>query len=419
MTPEPLSVLTPAMRNPKLPSWPSAKWVGPLDLPAKLAPSIHLVDSTGYRKARLLVRNQLRPVAFLEVNVVDNQVDGSELDRLVSAWNVDQAPVLVETNAIDLPFITVVICTRNRMTLLREALESVLACDYPHFEIIVVDNASDDDATVQYVCGLSDPRVRVLVEPTPGLSVARNAGILAARGEVVAFTDDDVVVDGMWLRWFAEAIRTESAVGCVTGLVPSGELRTPTQWIFEKQVHWSHLTRERFHIAAPPAGNRLFPFQVGLYGAGASFAMPRSVLLQMGGFDEGLGIGSPTGGGEDIDMFVRVLITGRPLVYEPAAVVWHRHRADIEALASQAHGYGLGLGAWLTKVACDGSLRPMALRRLWDAMWHMRRLTRAPNVEGLIPPPTLRRTQIAALIRGPFAYARSRREHRRPNPLSA
>lgn len=401
------------------PTWESAKWVGALDLPATFASFVKLVDANGYGTARLLVRKDRRPVAFVEVDVADSQINGAALDGLVSRWNSERPPAQSSESPDRLPFISVVICTRNRADLLREALASVLLCDYASFEVIVVDNASDDDSTVQYVAGLADPRVRIITEPIPGLSGARNAGISAARGELIAFTDDDVVVDRMWLQWFSTVMRSEPEIGCVTGLVPSGELRTPTQWLFEKQVHWSNLTRERFHISNPPQGNRLFPFQVGVYGAGANFAMPRSVLLELGGFDEGLGIGSPAGGGEDIDMFVRVLLGGRPLIYEPAAIAWHRHRSDLPALAAQAHGYGLGLGAWLTKVACDRTLRPMALKRLWDAALHVRGMMSAPEAEGVVQPAGLQRTQFVGLVRGPLAYARSRRQHRRARPLDS
>jgi glycosyltransferase involved in cell wall biosynthesis len=414
-----VSVLKPAMRSTQLPDWTSAKWVGALDLPASLAPSIELVDSSGYRKARLLVRHRLRPVAFVDVDVIKNIVDGVRLAEIVSRYNHGYQSDVAGPRTDDLPFITVVMCTRNRTASLADALSSVLACDYPRFEVIVVDNASINDATAQYVAQLRDPRVRALAEPVPGLSVARNAGILAARGDVVAFTDDDVVVDPMWLRWFGHAIQTTPKVGCVTGLVPGGEFRTPAQCWFDNQMNWSkNLTKEVFDITRPPVGDRLFPFHVGLYGAGASFAMPRSVLTELGGFDEALGAGSPTGACEDNDMFLRVLAAGHVLIYEPAAVVWHRHRADMAGLVTQVRSYGLGLGAWLTKVACDRSLSPMAFRKLWPAIRHIHGLTVPAHVNNFDMPSNLRRIQIMSTLRGPLAYARSRRQGRRANPLT-
>ena len=415
-----LSELRPPMKSPWVPRWPYATWAGILDLPVALADSIQVTGASGYRQARLLVRQQSRPVTFVHADIADDRIDGASLAPMVSQWNRDtDNSSAVGAEPTDLPSMTVVISTRNRTTSLRQALASVLACDYADFEVVVVDNASDDDSTVQYVKDLADRRVRVVAEPVPGLAVARNAGVLAARGDVVAFTDDDVVVDSMWLHWLGTAIKESPKIGCVTGLVPSGELRTPTQSYFEKQVHWSRsLKREIFDIALPPPYSSIFPFQVGLYGTGASFAMPRSVVLDLGGFDEALGVGSPTGGGEDIDMFVRVLSSGRQLIYEPAAIVWHRHRADMPALVAQARGYGLGLGAWLTKVACDRSLMPMAVRRVWRAVGQLRRVTEPPEVDGFSPPPKLRRTQITAIVGGPFAYIAARRQGRRATPLA-
>ena len=418
-----VSTLMPAMKNTEPPCWPGASWIGALDLPAELGGRIMLADSAGYRKARLLVRERTRPVAFVDIDIVDGCIDGDRLEQLLSTRKPVVGPVVPAVDPDRLPSITVVICTRNRTALLKTALASVLACDYPDFDVVVVDNASDDTATVEYVESLSEPRVQVRVEPVPGLAVARNTGIRAARGKVVAFTDDDVVVDRMWLRRLGEAFATDSSIGCVTGLVVSGELRTPAQSVFEKlvqkQAQWSSkLTRESFDIARPPPGNPLFPFQVGLYGTGANLALPRAVLKKLGGFDDGLGIGSPAGGGEDIDMFLRVITAGHRLVYEPAAIIWHRPHPDMSALENEVRTYALGLSAWMTKVACDRVLAPMALRRAWWAARRLQLLTPPPGVEGVDLPPGMRRKKVAGILRGPLALAKSRRQGRRARPLA-
>jgi glycosyltransferase involved in cell wall biosynthesis len=416
-----VSMLTPAMKNAEPPSWQGASWVGALDLPAELGERIELADSTGYGRARLLVRERTRPVGFVEVDVVDGCIDGGQLEQALATRM--PGPIVPAVDPDLLPSITVVICSRNRTALLKIALASVLACDYPDFDVVVVDNASDDAATVVYVESLSDPRVQVRVEPVPGLAVARNAGIRAAGGKVVAFTDDDVVVDRMWLRRLGETFATDSSIGCVTGLVLPGELRTPAQDVFEKlvqkQANWSSkLTRESFDIAQPPVGNPLFPFQVGLYGTGANLALPRAVLTKLGGFDDGLGVGSPAGGGEDIDIFLRVITARYRLVYEPAAFIWHRHYPEMSALENEVRTYGRGLGAVMTKVACDRVLAPMALRRAW---WVARRLhvvTSPPDVEGLDLPSGMRRKRLVGILRGPLGYAKSRRQGRRARPLA-
>jgi len=417
-TPETISTLRPAMACPQPPEWDAATWVGAVDLPAELAEVIVLQGAAGYRRARLLVRVAGRPVALVTAPISDSRLDGGELAAAVREWNVGTA--VPRHESVALPSITVVICTRNRVDLLRSAVESVLDCEYRHFDLVIVDNASDDDATEQYVATLRDPRVSLVREPVPGLAGARNTGITAAVGEIVAFTDDDVVVDRQWLQWIGRTFANGERVGCVTGIVPSGELRTPTQSYFEQRVSWSNSLQCRvFDVSDPPIGLPLFPFQVGLYGTGANFALRRAVVLSIGGFDEALGAGSPTGGGEDIDMFVRVLVSKWQLVYEPAAVVWHRHRDDVPALHAQARGYGLGLGAWLTKIALDPTLRPMALRRMGRAVRHLQAISESPEVHDFEPPESLRRTQLIGIARGPMALAAARRQGRRSTPLAS
>ena len=247
--------------------------------------------------------------------------------------------------------------------MLKTALESVLAVDYPNFEMIVVDNASKTDATRKYVLGLADSRVRLIEEPRPGLSRARNAGLSAATGEIVAFTDDDVVVDRYWLRALVDGFARGTSVSCVCGMVPTGEIRTLAQAYFDWWIGWSDSTNARvFDLARPPHDIPLFPFAVGRYGTGANFAVERDVVQRLGGFDEILGAGSPTCGGEDLDMFFRILRSGRQLVNEPASIVWHRHRVDNEGLLAQTRDYRLGLGAWLGKIASDPETAGLAVR---------------------------------------------------------
>ena len=92
--------------------------------------------------------------------------------------------------------------------------------------------------------------------------------------------------------------------------------------------------------------------------------------MKLGGFDDGLGVGSPAGGGEDLDIFLRVITARYRLVYEPAAFIWHRHYPEMSAPEDEVRAYGRGLGSWMTKVACDPVLAPMALRRAWWAARH-------------------------------------------------
>lgn len=109
----------------------------------------------------------------------------------------------------------------------------------PGPRVIVVDNAAATDAASRVVAELGDARVQLVPEPRPGLSRARNRGVAEARGAVIAFTDDDVIVDPLWVRGLVRGLGRHAAVGCVTGLVTAAELETPAQHYFEHKVGWS------------------------------------------------------------------------------------------------------------------------------------------------------------------------------------
>lgn len=421
-------MLSPALPRLQSPEWAGAVWIGDIDLEQNVPSTLTLADSEGYLRARLLVRRGLDPLGFVELDIVDGAVTADEVhEKAMSLPQVPMPEALPPTETeSSLPPITVVICTRDRVDHLKGALASVCTLDYPDFEVVVVDNASKTDATEQYVRGLGEKRIRVVSEPTPGLSRARNTGLRAARHQLVAFTDDDVAVDATWLRSIARGFGRADRVTCVSGIVPSGEIRTQAQAYFDRRVGWaSSVTPRVYDLKNPPADVPLFPFQVGMYGTGANFAVDRGRMFDLGGFDEALGVGSPTNGGEDLDMFFRVLMAGDKLVYEPAAIVWHRHRADSDALAVQARGYGLGLGAWLYTVATDRRsvmlAARVAVRRLGSAIRlsaKMSKVASPPEDLAADLPDGIGRMELFSIAKGPAAIRRSRREGRERRPLA-
>ncbi|REE73189.1 glycosyl transferase family 2 [Rhodococcus wratislaviensis] len=437
----PALTLRPALDSPERPDWDGAVWIGEVWVgaiedadragrAAGIPVRCRLAGAEGYGRARLLVRADGRPLGFVEIEVSESSVNFGELRRRVAGLRVTEPdrPVragparVAEGNAVP---VTVVVCTRDRVSMLRAALRSVLAVDYPSFDVLVVDNAPRTDATRQYVLGLADPRVRLIREPLPGLSRARNTGLSAATGDIVAYTDDDVVVDRHWLSALVDGFGRGPSVSCVSGMVPAGEIRTPAQAYFDRRVGWSDSTDARvFDWAKPPADVPLFPFTVRCYGTGANFAVERDVVRRLGGFDEALGAGAPTGGGEDIDMFFRILRSGRQLVHDPAAIVWHRHRDDSEGLLVQSRGYGLGLGAWLAKIAGDPEMATLAAttaaRRGGALVRHLRassKETAPPADLAEFLPAGLGSTTVRSIMKGPWAYRSARREGRSPAPL--
>ncbi|MGE2835272.1 glycosyltransferase family 2 protein [Mycobacterium sp. SMC-4] len=409
------TALDPVMPVRARPNWRHARWIGVLDLDDEAYAGGGGVEfiarqSQGYRHARVLVRHAQRPLAFVEAPIVDGRV------------NVSVRPERPDVPATEpeMPPISVVVCTRDRPDQLTDALKSVLLLDYPDFEVVVVDNAARTAATADVVTQLGDARVRRIAEPIPGLSVARNTGLRSARHDIVAFTDDDVVVDRGWLRGLAHGFDRDPQITCVSGLVPTGELRTAAQAYFDQRVSWAGSLEPRvYRMSDPPEDQPLFPFQVGRFGTGANFAVRRKRVLELGGFDHALGAGTPAQGGEDLDMFFRVLTQGDALATEPSAIVWHRHRSDSDALLSQARGYGRGLGAWLTKVALDPQHRRLAgrvIRRALVAsvrfgMDYGSHVATPEPLRGEVPP-AVGRTEVLAVLGGPRALWQGRRNGR-------
>lgn len=311
------------------------------------------------------------------------------------------------------PMISVVVATRERPQQLARCLDSLLRLPYPRRELIVVDNDPVTDETERLVRGLFGDDVIYLREPRRGLANAHNCGLAAARGRIIAFTDDDVVVDRDWLAAIAEGFGADGNVGCVTGLIVPAELETPAQVMLEahggfaKGYAWTHRSPGR------SGGDPLFPFTAGRLGSGANMAFSAALLRELGGFDPATGVGSAARGGDDLLAFFRTVAAGYGIVYQPAAIAWHHHYRTFEALENQAYGYGVGLSAYLTAaIAREPHMLPALLRRLPRGIAYAIALSRtADHTEGYEGDGWPRRLSAArrrGLLHGPFAYAKSR-----------
>lgn len=323
-----------------------------LELSAPQAPG-----TAPYESARLLVRDVTSmPVGFVNVplengTASDASVRTAIAQQLGSATPSAQPPLPTPDRG---PMMSVVICTYDRPDSLMRAVTSVLASDYPDFELVIVDNAPDKPGTREAIDRIADARVRYEAEPRAGLSAARNRGLAAAGGELIAFTDDDVEVDPGWLSALSAAFAAQPKVGLVTGLVPAAELDNEFQQRFDSAVHWStELTRRSYDLGRHRLAKPTFPFRTGRMGAGANFAVSRECARAVGEFDTALGAGAPCGGGDDLDYFLRVIQRGWTLSYEPSALVWHHHRADGQSLLKQVSAYGSGATAYAFKHALN------------------------------------------------------------------
>jgi GT2 family glycosyltransferase len=334
-------------------------------------------------------------------------------------------------SALDLPasgeadLVSVIVCTRDRSEILEPCLQRLTELMYPNLEFVIVDNAASDDATKTIVesMGRSDPRFRYVVEHRPGLSYARNKGLAQARGQYVAYTDDDVAVDPGWVGGLIRGFRRRDDVGCVTGLVCTAAITSPAEAYFDARVAlWScRCEPQLYDLGRYRQPGPLYPYSAGIYGTGANFACDRATLIELGGFDEALGTGTRTRGGEDLDLFVRVLRSGRAIRYEPSALVWHHHRADSDALLRQMYGYGTGLTALLTKLLLQPSTRNDVLRRVVPGLRRIvriggetsARLSDSQLSDGAVAPKGAWRREFVGFMAGPFLYFLAKREARR------
>ncbi len=150
-------------------------------------------------------------------------------------------------------------------------------------------------------------------------------------------------------------------------------------------------------------------------GTGANFAMRADLIGELGGFDECLGAGSPSAGGEDLDAFVRVIRAGRAIAYEPAALVWHVHRIDADALRAQMYEYGTALSAYLFKYVSSPRSAWDILRRAPQGFARLgvlgARSQRVGEETGFHRELLIAETK--GLIAGPWTYLKARRSQPR------
>jgi GT2 family glycosyltransferase len=325
--------------------------IGEIDL-ADTDPTVALHRCDGQDDpdtARVLFRRGAAVLGERDLPMTDGSVPASALRAAVADLPEPAEPA---PSSITTPMVSVVIPSAGRPASAVRCARSVLATDYPNLEILLVDNRPDTpNSSLLKDFVESDDRLRYVPEPVAGASNARNRGAAEACGALIAFTDDDAVVDRHWLTSIVDEF-ADPMVDCVTGLVLPLALDTPAQRWFEnwggfgKGFHRRRLTSAGVDGPVGPGESgrlALYPFAAGLFGSGNSMAWRASTYRALGGCDPLLGPGTPTGSGEDLELFIRLIRGGGVLVYCPRAVVRHEHRRETEELAKQMYSYGTGL----------------------------------------------------------------------------
>ncbi len=357
-----------------------------------------------------------RIVGRVELERSASELTADELAALGSTFG-DDGPALFETIPDErLAAATVVVSTIcSNPAQLIGTVQSLLELDYPDFEVIVVDNRRG--APTEPIPTMpGDPRVRVVRETVPGISSGRNRGVSESTGEIVAFTDDDAIVDRNWLRAMGARFAAEPSVDAIGGLVLPSELETAPQLWFEEFYGGFSTSFEPSVVSlATVDDDALFPYAPRRFGAGCNMAFRRGALERMGGFDVALGVGTPARGGEDLAMFIELVTSGATLAFEPAALVRHTHRRTERAFRNQVLSYGVGLTAMFTALIVHDRRHALAILR--KVPGGLRLLTRPRADRSTSATPSYpRRTlvyQVLGMAYGPIAYARSRRWARR------
>lgn len=314
------------------------------------------------------------------------------------------------------PTVAVMIATRDRPDELVTCLRTLATLRSVPDQLIVVDNAPTDGATRCAVQAWSHPRlpdVEYVYAARPGLANAHNAGLDQVRTDLVAFTDDDVLVDHHWLDQIVAGFANGDDVGAVTGMIHPAELETWAQQWAEDNIGFNKgFTPRRFDLGADRHPDPLFPYNAGVMGSGANMAFRTDVLRALGGFDPALGAGTPARGGDDLHALHSVVMAGRAVFYQPSAIVHHHHHRTVDGLQRQMAGYGTGLTAYLTSllIARPGRSASLARRAISAAGW----MQGSGNFGGADDESrALRNAQRRGMLEGPMAYLRSLRVNRR------
>jgi O-antigen biosynthesis protein len=214
------------------------------------------------------------------------------------------------------PRVSVVVCSYNGSRTIRQTLESFLTLEYPDFEAIVVDDGSTDTtATIAREFG-----VRLISTPNRGLSNARNTGLEAATGDIVAYIDDDAYADPHWLSYLVATLMRSDHVGAGGPNLPppgDGPIAEAVARAPGGPIHVLLSDTEAEHI---PGCNMVFW---------------KSALQRIGGFDPRF-----RSAGDDVDLCWRLQAAGGTIGFHPAAVVWHHRRNSVRAYWRQQRGYG-------------------------------------------------------------------------------
>ena len=238
------------------------------------------------------------------------------------------------TVGVDLPPVSLIICSRGRPKLLIETVESILAGDELPQELIMIDQSEEEN---RVLAAMTSDRceLRYVHTDRTGVSRGRNEGVRLAQHELLVFTDDDVLVDRSWFGAIVRALMAEGERSVIVGRVLAGEPEQEGSFMWDTN-DFDH----RIVYEGRIDEDVLYPTNTAFY---------RSSIEAVGLYDERLGPGARFPCGEDNDLAFRLLESGFRIVYEPAPVVIHRAWRPPQEFLSVKWRNARGQGAFLAK----------------------------------------------------------------------
>jgi glycosyltransferase involved in cell wall biosynthesis len=231
------------------------------------------------------------------------------------------------------PFVSAVICTRNRPDKIGNAVESVLANTYPNFDLTIIDQSTNGETeAISRRLGERDGRICYQRMSKSGLSRAYNLAIASTTGQILAFTDDDCLVPSDWIEKIVTAFEEERDGELMYGQVLPAENGGITPFL---------------RIDKPERLDRANGFRV--FGMGANFAARRSLFERAGTFDEVLGGGGPLKSSQDFDLAYRAYRRNAAILLRPEVIVLHDGRREFDDWPALMRAYGFGDGAFYSK----------------------------------------------------------------------
>ena len=279
------------------------------------------------------------------------------------------------------PLVSAVISTRNRAATLGRAVETVLANEYPRFEVIVVDQGDDDQSEEALSSFSGDRRLRHLRTSSRGQGRGLNIGISGAGGAIVAITDDDCEVPTDWLDALVRVFAGDPEIGVIFGNVVAGDHDRAVGFV-------------PAYVRSDTVVARTIRDKHKIEGMGACMAVRRDVWDALSGFDEAFGAGSEFRSSADLDLAIRALSAGHAVCETPVVWVTHRGFRTWDSTPALLEDYFFGTG---------GSMVKQLKCRNWGIVTFLVRLAvrwafRSPGVDfGRRPPRGIR---LSAFARG-------------------